>query len=85
MPPEALQLVDMLLDVLCLAPGRRVFQQAEDEIFQNVTRFSFVERDPTIRPTRRQSSEAEDVAMPGNSAPPARTVGVPDESQQPHE
>ena len=85
MPPEALEFVEMLLDLARPAPGPRVFHEVEYEFFHGERRLPLKEGGPDSSPLRRQSSEAEDVAVPGDPAAPIRGIDVTDEPQQPHQ
>src|SRR6266446_5132547 len=85
MPPETLEFVEMLLDLARPAPGPSGFHQAEDELFHGDCRLTLIEGGPDSGPVRRQSSEAEDVAMPGDPAAAFRGIDVTDEPQEPHQ
>ena len=68
MPPETLEFVEMLLDLARPAPGPSGFHEAEDELFHGDCRLTLIEGGPDSGPVRRQSSEAEDVAVPEDPA-----------------
>src|SRR5262245_27327001 len=85
MPPETLEFVEMLLDLARLAPGAGVFHEVEDELLHGECRLTFIEGGPDSGPVRRQSSEAEDVAVPGDPAATIRGIDVTDEPQEPHQ
>src|SRR5262245_31973738 len=85
MPPEALELVEMVLDLARPVPGASVFDKVEDELFHGECRFSLIEQFPESSPFRRKSSEAEHVAVPGDPPAATRGIDVTDEPQQPHE
>ena len=85
MPPEALEFVEMLLDLARPAPGPRVFHELEDEFFHGERGLPLIEGGPDSGPVRRQSSEAEDVAVPGDPVAAIRGIDVTDEPQQPHQ
>ena len=85
MPPEALELVEMLLDLAWSVSCPRVLHETENELFHGERGLSFIEGGPEVSPLRRQSSETEDVAVPGDPVAAIRWIGVTDESQQPHQ
>src|SRR2546426_6684101 len=85
MPPETLEFVEMFLDLARPAPGPGFFHEGEDELFHGECRLTFVEGCPDSGPVRRQSSEAEDVAVLGDPAAAIRGIDVTDEPQEPHE
>jgi len=75
----------MLLDLARPAPGPSVFHEAEDELFHGECGFPFIEGGPNSSPVQRQSSEAEDVAVPRGSVAPIRGIDMTDEPQEPHQ
>ena len=79
MPPEALEFVEMVLDFARHMPSPSVFREVEDEFFHGKYGLPPVEGGPDPRPVRRQPSEAEDVAVPGDPATAIRAVDVTDE------
>ncbi len=85
MPPETLEFVEMLLDLARPAPGPGFFHEGEDELFHGECRLTLVEGCPDSGPVRRQSSEAEDVAVLGDPAAAIRGIDVTDEPQEPHQ
>jgi hypothetical protein len=85
MPPEALEFVEILLHLVRTAPGSRFLHKVEDKFFKRECGLSFIEGGPGFRPVRRQSSEAEEVTMPGDPVAAARGIDVTDEPQQSHE
>src|SRR5262245_4703773 len=85
MPPETLEFVKMLLDLARLAPGAGVFHEVEDELLHGECRLPLIEGRPDSGPVRRQSSEAEVVAVPGHPAATIRGIDVTDEPQEPHQ
>ena len=85
MPPEALEFVEMLLDLAGPAPGPRVFHEVEDEFFHGERGLPLIEGGPVSSPLRRQSSEAEDVAVPEDPTAAIRGIDVTDEPQEPHQ
>ena len=84
-PPEALEFVEMLLDLARPAPGACVFHKVENELFHCECRLTLIERGPDSGPMRRQPSEAEHVAVPGHPAATIRGIDVTDEPQEPHQ
>src|SRR5437899_13041546 len=85
MPPETLEFVEMLLDLARPAPGPSFFHEVEDELFHGECRLPLIEGCPDSGPVRRQSSEAEEVAVPGDPAAASRGIDVTDEPQEPHQ
>src|SRR5437870_10766332 len=85
MRPETLQFVEMLLDLFRRAPGASVFHEVEDELFHGECRLTLIEGGPDAGPVRRQSSEAEHVAVPGDATAATRWIDVTDEPQEPHQ
>src|ERR1051325_2828103 len=85
MPPETFELVQVLLNLAWPAPRSRLFHQVEDELFQGERRLTLIEGGPDSRPMRRQSSEAEYVAVLENPAAAIHRIGVAHEFQQPHQ
>src|SRR5437870_2791051 len=85
MPPETLEFVEMLLDLIRPAPGASVFYKLEDELFHGEWRFTLIEGGPDAGPVRRQSSEAEVIAVPGHPAATIRGIGVTNEPQESHQ
>src|SRR5262245_18246262 len=85
MPPETLEFVEMFLDFARPAPGPSVFHEVEDEFFHGECRLTLIEGGPDSGPVRRQSSKAEDVAVPGDPAAAIRGIDVTDEPQEPHQ
>src|SRR5579862_5120587 len=85
MPPETLEFVEMLLNLARPAPSPSVFHEVEDELFHGECRLTFIEGGPDSGPVRRQSPEAEDVAVPGSLAAAIRGIAVTDEPQEPHQ
>ena len=85
MRPETLQFVEMLLDLFRPAPGASVFHEVEDELFHGECRLTLIEGGPDAGPVRRQSSEAEHVAVPGDATAATRWIDLTDEPQEPHQ
>src|SRR5437899_9274831 len=85
MPPEALEFVEMFLDLARPAARPSVFHEVEDELFHGEYRLTLIEGGPDSGPVRRQSSEAEDVAVPGDPAAAIRGIDVADGPQEPHQ
>src|SRR5215510_8768358 len=85
MPPEALEFVEMLLDLACPAAGPSVFHEPEDELFDDECGFPLIKGGPNNGPVRRQSSEAPDVAVPRGSVAAIRGIDMTDEPQEPHQ
>src|SRR6185436_11049715 len=84
MPPESLEFVEIFLDLARPVPGACLFHEVEDELFHGECRLTFIERSPDSGPVRRQSSEAEDVAVPDPAAALCG-IDVTDEPQEPHQ
>src|SRR5207249_7846943 len=59
-----------------------VFYKLEDELFHGECRLTLIEGGPDAGPVRRQSSEAEVVAVPGHAAATIRGIDVTDEPQE---
>src|SRR5262245_20725374 len=85
MSPEALELVEMLLDLARPAARPGFFHEVEDEFFHCEWRLSFIEGGPDAGPVRRQSSEADDVAVLWYRLAAIRRIDMPDETQKPHQ
>src|SRR2546427_5223509 len=85
MPQETLEFVEILLDFARPTPGSSIFYEVEDELFHGECRLTLIEGGPDSGPVRRQSSEAEDVAMPGDPAAAFRGIDVTHEPQEPHQ
>src|SRR3989442_7639052 len=85
MPPETLEFVEMLLDLARPAPGPGGFHEDEDELFHGDCRFTLIEGGPDSGPVRRQSSEAEDVGVPGHPAAAVRGIYVAGKPEEPHQ
>src|SRR5215831_5471070 len=85
MPPETLEFVEMLLDLARPAPGPSVFHEVEDELLHGECRLTLIEGGPDSGPVRRQSSKAEDVAVPRDPTTTIRGIDVTDEPQEPHQ
>src|SRR5262249_40151225 len=85
MPPKTLEVVEIVLDLSSPAPGRRFVEEVEDEFFHGEYGLAFIEGGPNFRPVRWQPSEAEEVAVLGESAPPIRRIDVANKPQQPHQ
>src|SRR5438067_8288071 len=85
MPPEALEFVEMLLDLARPAPGPCIFHEVEDQLFHGERGLPLIEGGPNAGPLRRQSSETEDVAVSGDPVAPIRGIDVSDQPQQPHQ
>src|SRR6185295_3972488 len=85
MPPETFEFVEMLLDLARPAPRSRVFHKVENELFHRARRLPLIEGGPDSSPLRRQSSEAEDIAVPGDPDAQIRRIHVTDKFQQPHQ
>src|SRR5262245_55643105 len=85
MPPETLEFVEILLDLAPPAPGPSAFHEVEDELLHGESRLTPIEGGPESGPVRRQSSETEDVAVPGHSAAAIRGISMTDEPQEPHQ
>ena len=84
MPPKTLEVVEMLLDLAWHTPGPRSVYKIEDEFFHGECGLPFIEGGPDFSPIRWQSSKAEDVAVPGDSAAALRRIDMTDELQEPH-
>src|SRR5439155_7404133 len=54
-------------------------------LFHGDYRLPLIEGGPDSGPVRRQSSKAEDVAVPGDAAAAIRGIDVTDEPQEPHQ
>src|SRR5262245_60789875 len=85
MPPETLEFVEMLLHLAPPAPGPSVIHEVEDEFFHRERRLTLIEGGPDSGPVRRQPSEAEDVAVPGDPVAATHGIHVTDELQEPHQ
>src|SRR5262249_53922009 len=84
MPPETFEFVEMLLHLTRLAPSRTALDEPEDELFHGECRLTFIKGCPNSGPVRRQSSEAEHVAVPEGQLAATRRIYVTDEPQEPH-
>src|SRR5207244_7822707 len=60
MSPEALDFIEMLLNLARPPSGSSLFHEVDDELFHGECRLTLIERGPDCRPVRRQSSEAEE-------------------------
>src|SRR5437879_2865295 len=85
MRPEAVEFVEMLLDLARPTPRTRVLHELEDELFHGEGGLPFIEGGPDSGPLRRQSSETEDVAVRGDPVVAIRGIDVTDKLQQPHQ
>src|SRR5262245_39765323 len=85
MPPKTREFVEMLLYLAWPAPGCRAFHELEDELFHGECGLPLIEGGPDSSPVRWQSPEAEDVAVPGDSAAAIRGIEMTDEPQEPHQ
>src|SRR5215510_3171715 len=85
MSPEAFEFVEVLLNRARPTPGASFFHKIQDELFHGKGRLPFIEGGPDSGPVRRQSSEAEEVAVPWDPAPAIRWIDVTDELQKPHQ
>ena len=80
MPPKTLEFVEILLDLARPAPGASNFHEIEDELFHGECRLTLIEGGPDSGTVRRQSSKAEDVAVPRD---PAAAIGGIDVTNEP--
>src|SRR6187431_3365699 len=85
MLPEALEFVEMLLDLARFPPCPGVFHELEDELFHGECGLPLVERGPGSGPVRRQFSEAEDVAVSEHPVAAIRGIDMTDVPQEPHQ
>src|SRR2546425_5135302 len=85
MPPETLEFVEMLLDLVRPTPCTSFVHEVEDELFHGECRLTLIEGGPDSGPARRKSSEAEDVTVPADPAAAIRGIDVTDEPQEPHQ
>ncbi len=85
MLPEPVEFVEMLLDLAGPAPGPGVLHELEDELFHGEGGLPLIEGGPASSPVRRQSSETENIAVPGDPVAAIRGIDVTDEPQQPHQ
>src|SRR5262249_40131942 len=67
--PESPEFVQMLLNLTLLAPCSCILHEVENQFFQSQCRLAFKKGRPEAGPIRRDSSEAEHVAVSGDLMP----------------